>query len=200
MKRVLIALLLPTVFLTTYVVVVQTNAQSQEQLTQLNQELEVVLQSDADEITCPTGYQRLVEVEMLNFYQTADEVLLTANLSSESLNYLFRNYRRAQNNLRSIEEIVNNFFDERINSEQVNEQIIRRCLSITNQAKQDLRYVFLNVYAQVTQRKKDFLLFEKYDAINSKFELLQEDLSDINQGLKKFDDLFPCFVTSCISR
>lgn len=163
-----------------------------------NQPELVVLASDpADEAQCPDNFLVAISAPIQEFYRTADEVLLTANLSSQSLNYLFRNYRNTQNNIRQTQETFR-ALTTRVSDNP--EDIIEKCTVIANQSRQDLRYVFLTVYTQVTHRKKDFLLFEKYDAVNSKFEVLQDDLNDITSGLQKFNDLFPCFVTSCISR
>lgn len=195
MQKIITTFLAFTLFFTILGSMYYTNAQAMIDSTASEQE--VVLQSDPDEAVCPDSMQRLVSLTVQNFYVTADEVLLTANLNSESLNYLFRNYRNAQNIIREAQSRFNDFETRRNENPEL---IIQRCIDLTNEARDNLRFVFMRVYTQVSQRKKDFLLFEKYDSINSKFELLQDDLTDINRGLQSFDDLFPCFVTSCISR
>jgi peptidoglycan hydrolase CwlO-like protein len=146
---------------------------------------------------CTPGVVQRVENVFASFYAVTDGTLTTANLNSESLNYLFRTYRNLQKSLTNYKRSLVANIDQ---TNQESTALVQACSEYIDSAARDLRIGFLEVYTQLSSRKRDFILFERYDSINAQFEDLQEDLRVTTQNIQKFDDLLPCFATSCLSR
>ena len=144
---------------------------------------------------CSDTYTVQAAVIVDTFYQEAEAALKTANLNSESLNYIFKQYRTAQQALSRLERISTN---PGITSDLEAPNIATTCPEIFRNIKVQFRYAFLQFYTQTASQKKDILLFEKYDSINQQFENTQENIRSINSNINQFDDLLPCFVTSWI--
>jgi hypothetical protein len=100
------------------------------------------------------------------------------------LNYLFRIFRTTNHTLTDFKKELTN----------------TNCINLVESTRKELHFVFLNGYTQLSSRKRNFLLLEKYDAINTKFETTQTHLRNLSRSIKKFNDLLPCFATSCLSR
>lgn len=146
---------------------------------------------------CTPGVVQRVENAFASFYAVTDGTLTTANLNSESLNYLFRTYRNLQKSLTDYKRRLAGNIDQ---TNQESTAVVQACVEYIDSAARDLRIGFLEVYTQLSSRKRDVILFERYDSINTQFEDLQEDLRVTTQNIQKFDDLLPCFATSCLSR
>jgi hypothetical protein len=154
-----------------------------------------------EEIECPPNFITKLNNNSVTFYALLDYTLRTPNLNSESLNYLFRAYKRAQNQLRNIRADIEKLVPDTESEDSAqNSEIASACFPLFDSEQVQLRYAFLQTYTEVTTKKKDILLFEKFDAINIKFEAMHEDVRATSENIKKFSDLLPCFVTSCLSQ
>jgi hypothetical protein len=152
--------------------------------------------------TCEDRYQVLIRNSILAFYEITDNTLQSANQQSEILNYLFKQYRQTQAELTLIKKEANRQISNKLTEPKDSEEAAgtQACLPIIDQIKSELRFVFLDTYSQVASRKRDIVLFEKLDSINSQFEPAQDNIQSITSDLNQFNDLLPCFVTSCVSR
>lgn len=143
---------------------------------------------------CPPNNVTSITQISTSFYAQLDQTLKTPDLNSNSLNYLFRSYRRSQEALRDVRKRI----VRQIEDDATNTTSLSSCFPLFENARRQLRFAFLETYTEVASKKKDILLFEKYDSINTKFEDLQEDMRVTSENITKFNDLLPCFVTACL--
>lgn len=149
-------------------------------------------EENMSQATCPSSIEQELNSIKLDFYDVLENQLETADFSSESLNFLFRTYREYQQQLRltTVETDVN--FSER--------NRLNTCQVYIDQTADEMRYVFMQTYSNVSARKRSFLLLEKLDAINEKLQLTHDNFTEIDRNISKFNDLFPCFAVDCITQ
>jgi hypothetical protein len=143
---------------------------------------------------CPPNNVTSITQISTSFYALLDQTLKTPDLNSNSLNFLFRSYRRSQEALRDVRKRIVRQIDE----DGTNAESLSSCFPLFDNARNQLRFAFLETYTEVASKKKDILLFEKYDSINTQFENLHEDMRVTSENISKFNDLLPCFITACL--
>ncbi len=142
--------------------------------------------------TCYDEVVTAVNQKQTNFYISIDTTLQSANLNSESLNYLFKQYRRA---FEDIDLILNQAVRNRIQTAEEN----AACRLYVQERLGSLRVVFVEAYKTYLAQKRGVILNEKYDAVNAELEKIDEDLRSTKDNVAKFNDLLTCFATQCIN-
>jgi len=128
-----------------------------------------------------------------NFYLAVDTTLQSANLNSDSLNYLFKEYRKVYQDL---DTILSRGVRRGLQTAEEN----AACNVYLAERLNILRTVFVETYQTYLGQKRGFILNEKYDSINSELEKIDEDLRATKDNFAKFNDLLPCYATQCINR
>jgi hypothetical protein len=160
--------------------------------TSSNPEPQVQLTAEDEVATsCPVTIEGLANIKVNEFYLQLEPQLESANFNSESLNFIFKAYRDTQNELSRIRK-------RQLDS--ISESARQFCITSLAEKSDQLRYVFIQTYIQITNRKRDFLLLEKYDSLNSQLEDLQEEMNSFESDIENFNDLLPCFATQCVTR
>jgi hypothetical protein len=191
-SKYIVATILITVLVSTVTLVNWTSQIVVANQTALNEDLSVQLTAEEEVATsCPVTIEGLANIKINEFYLQLEPQLESANFNSESLNFIFKAYRDTQNELSRI---------RRRQLSLLSESARQFCLTSLEEKSNQLRYVFIQTYIQITNRKRDFLLLEKYDSLNSQLEDLQEEMNNFESDIENFNDLLPCFATQCVTR
>lgn len=132
----------------------------------------------------------------LSFYNQVDAQLQSANLNSNSLNYLFRVYRDAKTN---IQDTTLDLLSRQPEKEK-NPDANAACQLYVSQQLNEMQNVLVESYKTYLEQKRGVILFEKYDQLNQELEKIDEDFRSVKDNLGKFNDLLPCYATQCIRR
>jgi len=144
---------------------------------------------------CPQGVIDEIQDVKIQFYNSLEAQLESADLTSERLHDVYEDFRNTEERIRGLTRRRPDLQPGDIST---SIGAVEQCQEVIQSQLDEIRTVFTTFASEVSSRTRNYLLIEKYDQINDKLQLLQEELHDTRQDINTFHDQLPCFTDRCI--
>lgn len=146
--------------------------------------------------TCPAWVETRLRELQAEYFVLLEQTLESPELTSQQLNYLYQDYLDLKQDMSQVMNVLTVQFRHVTGNLQVKQDCEQKYDFILDQTQE----IFAEYTSQVTARKRNFVLNEKYDQITEGLVEMQDLMHSIESNFSTFETQLPCIVEQCIQR
>jgi len=147
---------------------------------------------------CPNNISQGIYQLKVDFFTSLEAQLESPELSSDRLFDVYEDYKTVTQAMKTLSRQLPEV--KAGNDQAKTVTVINNCQLVLNSQYSELNHVFEQYLTQMALRKRNFILTEKYDAINLRLQSTQEKLHALDANLGTFNNQMLCFIDTCLTR